>query len=263
MKSALKQKVFRSAKELKRTAKIGGSLQTIRKGLRSIGAKYSLPRRDRFLSAKHQKKRLGFAEEKLSSAIDWKNCLFIDEKKFNTDGPDGHLHTWNIPGLSKPAPFRSQCYRQSVQILSGIAHNYKSSIVFISTTLKAVDYAPLLKGMLTEANAKIPERRLSLYQDNAPCHVAKFTLGELAAMGIETINPPGVSPDLNPIENIWAELSRIVYRDKFSFQTVGELTAAIKEGWDELSLDVVNRCILSVPKRLLELYKAKGGVIRY
>jgi transposase len=263
LKTTLKRKVCRTAKDVKKAAKIVGSLPTIRKGLRKIGAKYALPKRVRFLSAKNKEKRLTFAREKLASIVDWKNCLFVDEKKFNTDGPDGHLHTWHLPGQSTHIPFRSQCYRQSVQIFCGVAFDYKSSVIFLTTTLKAVDYAPLLKGMLEEARTKIPLRKLSLYQDNAPCHVAKFTLRELEVLGIETVNPPGVSPDLNPIENIWGELSRIVYKESFSFQTIDDLKKAIREGWEAVSLDVVNSCVLSVPRRLLALSDAEGGVIEY
>ena len=39
--------------------------------------------------------------------------------------------------------------------------------------------------------------------DNAPCHVAKVVTAEAARLGIEVVNLPGYSPDLNPIERLW------------------------------------------------------------
>jgi hypothetical protein len=45
--------------------------------------------------------------------------------------------------------------------------------------------------------------RLVLVWDNAPCHVAKVVKAEAARLGIEVVNLPGYSPDLNPIERLW------------------------------------------------------------
>ena len=39
--------------------------------------------------------------------------------------------------------------------------------------------------------------------DSAPCHTAKSIKTYLASKGIPTIDWPGNSPDLNPIENAW------------------------------------------------------------
>ena len=45
--------------------------------------------------------------------------------------------------------------------------------------------------------------RLVLIWDNAPSHVAKVVTAEAARLGIDLVNLPGYSPDLNPIERLW------------------------------------------------------------
>ena len=45
-----------------------------------------------------------------------------------------------------------------------------------------------------------------LLQDNASAHVSEKTMDFLGNKAIETMNHPPNSPDLNPIEQIWALL---------------------------------------------------------
>jgi transposase len=67
--------------------------------------------------------------------------------------------------------------------------------------------------------------RLVLIWDNAPCHVAKVVTAEAARLGIEVVNLPGYSPDLNPIERLWDWMREEVTRG-VSHGSVAELIAA-------------------------------------
>ena len=67
--------------------------------------------------------------------------------------------------------------------------------------------------------------RVVLIWDNAPCHVAKVVTGEAARLGVEVVNLPGYSPDLNPIERLWDWMRKEVTRG-FCHASVAELVAA-------------------------------------
>jgi hypothetical protein len=69
------------------------------------------------------------------------------------------------------------------------------------------------------------EGRLVLVWEDAPCHVAEVATAEAARLGIEVVNLPGYSPDLNPVERLWDWMREEATRGH-CHASVGELIAA-------------------------------------
>jgi transposase len=67
--------------------------------------------------------------------------------------------------------------------------------------------------------------RLVVIWDNAPGHISGAVTAEAARLGIEVVNLPGYSPDLNPIERLWDWMREDVTRG-FCHTSVAELVAA-------------------------------------
>ena len=50
---------------------------------------------------------------------------------------------------------------------------------------------------------------------------------------------PAFSPDLNPVENIWAILSHSVYANGKQYDNVADLKTAIFQAWDNVTFDTI------------------------
>ena len=64
-------------------------------------------------------------------------------------------------------------------------------------------------------------------QDNAPCHRARATKIWFENNNIDRMNWPPLSPDLNPVENLWVDMSRMIYRYGKQFNNIQDLHSAI------------------------------------
>ena len=94
--------------------------------------------------------------------------------------------------------------------------------------------------------------------DNAKPHTAKLTKQWLDNNTPDYIRDwPAISPDLNPIENLWAIVDNKVHEKKL--KTVGSLKKRIKKVITELAPETVNNTINSLPERIKRCIKAKGG----
>ena len=67
----------------------------------------------------------------------------------------------------------------------------------------------------------------TLHQDNASIHVSKFTKQWFSEKEIDLLEWPSISPDINPIENLWGILVRRVYAHGRQFVNFNDLKNAI------------------------------------
>ena len=79
--------------------------------------------------------------------------------------------------------------------------------------------------------------------------------------GIKVMPWPAQSPDLNPIEHLWAYLKqrlRVIQR-----KSNKSLRKAIQEAWQQVPFTVIQRLIDSIPDRLRAVIDSKGYSTKY
>jgi len=103
-------------------------------------------------------------------------------------------------------------------------------------------------------------------QDNATSHVSLKTLRWFAEKNIAVMKFPACSPDLNPMENLWAELSSMIYSGSRTFTSREELIQAIKLACTEIRTskkDYLINLSKSVLRRCIDVIEHRGDETKY
>ena len=113
-------------------------------------------------------------------------------------------------------------------------------------------------------------------QDGAAAHNSQLILGPIrrlpcgrkvrlpgffALNGIKLFRTPPCSPDLSPIENLWAIVKKKLAGKRFKTKT--ELWNATQEAWNSIRLETLIALVDSMPGRLNQVIKANGGPTKY
>ena len=99
--------------------------------------------------------------------------------------------------------------------------------------------------------------------DNAPPHRSLLIRNFKQQSGLRTIDWPAMSPDLNPIENVWSLLKKNVRRRLKATDDIQSLKDLLKREWDNLSQTTIDSIIESMPSRVRSVIGNSGGNTKY
>lgn len=210
------------------------------------------------LTNNHKKKRLDFAKNLLKKGPQfWSNIIFSDEKRFCLNGPDHYNYYWHDSRTDRSiAPDKN--FSPGVMIWGAISKQNKNRLIFIEGKINSEKYISVLEN---ELKPLFNGNNYIFQQDNAPVHKSVKTIGWLNANGIDLVDWPAYSPDLNIIENLWGILSHKIYAKKNEFSNIGDLKSKILEEWGKITHPTINALYESFPDRLLRVVGNKGGFI--
>lgn len=98
-------------------------------------------------------------------------------------------------------------------------------------------------------------------QDNDPKHTAKKSQAFFRSCRIKQLEWPPQSPDLNPLENLWAILDNRI--NKSGVTNKNSYFEALQLAWENLDPQHLKNLIESIPRRLQKVIEAKGNQINY
>ena len=140
----------------------------------------------------------------------------------------------------------------------------KTSLAFCDRSMNTLYYLQIIEANLLLFMSKQLQNTGIFMQDNAPAHVSKVAMAWFKEKKIELLKWPALSPDLNPMENLWSILARKVYDNgNRQFESVADLQRAIIDSWDSISTPTLAKLIASMPKRCMDVLERQGKKIDY
>ena len=95
-----------------------------------------------------------------------------------------------------------------------------------------------------------------LLEDNDPKHTSKFAANYREQNGIQKLNFPPHSPDLNPIENVWGIMKENISKNQIT--SINDLKRKIKQVWNEFDNELVVKLCNNFKSQINIVYLNKG-----
>jgi hypothetical protein len=106
-----------------------------------------------------------------------------------------------------------------------------------------------------------PQKDCIFQHDNDPKHTAKLNKEYLKKYIVPTLDWPSQSPDLNPIENLWAILEHRA-RDRAP-RNEDHLFEILQEAWQALDAETLTKLADSMPERIQAVIERAGMPTKY
>lgn len=244
------------------------STQTVRNRLHQSGLHARRPCIVSPLTAAHRRARLDFAQEHVGWQLrHWTPVLFTNESRFCLSVNDRRARVWRARGerFDEANMVEHDHFGGgSVMVWGGISIAGHTDLhVFARGGVNAQRYLNEVLIPIVRPYAGAVGDNFVLMDDNARPHRARVVNNFLEQEGIERMEWPARSPDLNPIEHLWDQLQRAVLRQPRPPQTVQELENALRRAWAAIAQEAIRRLIRSMPRRCRDCIRVRGGHTRY
>uniref|UniRef100_A0AC35U2G4 DDE_3 domain-containing protein n=1 Tax=Rhabditophanes sp. KR3021 TaxID=114890 RepID=A0AC35U2G4_9BILA len=120
----------------------------------------------------------------------------------------------------------------------------------------SVNYQTLLSKNFLPHLAKFKRRKAIFMQDNASCHRAVSTLKWFEDQKLKVMKWPPYSPDLNPMENLWAILPKWFMLGTGSFP----MLKSSRRCWKNIPQTTMTNLVDSIPQRIYKLIEKRALV---
>jgi transposase len=259
-------------RELKKEVGVEVSARTIDRTLQEADLFGRVALKKRKFDEEEMKKRLSFAEGyKHWRGKEWERVLFADEAIVKGEGGVKGGRQWvrrergtavalQSEYIHHKTPHPKQLNVWGCFAASGLGYSY-----IYNESLNGKGFTHILDThLLQSADLLFPEtprRQWWLLQDNAPTHKANVSKKWLHNHGVDCLDFPPYSPDLNPIENLWQHVEKRV--EARAPTELDELQNVLAEEWEKTPKSLLIKLAHSMPKRCLDVIAAHGDHIHY
>ena len=244
---------------------------TIASALTKAGLINVRVRKGQLLTDKQRARRLEWCQERLKEKTDFSRWVFSDEKWWCVGGVQGNERMWVLEG--DPFPHErfipTAANPVKVHIWAAISYDGRSTIHIHDGKVDSKVYCAclndaLLPGLYEKDYLALKKSTKYVFmQDGASCHTAATTYAWLQEHLPEHIHHhakgewPASSPDLNPIERLWAILQdRVIEKRAYSYDRLVEV---VLDEWWRLEQDTIRKLYDTMTVRCQKCVHADGG----
>jgi len=250
------------------------SAVTVRRRLREAGLIAKKVVKRPALKKRHISGRMQFVKKyKEWTEDDWARVVWSDESKINRICSDGIRWVWDdLPGRLNERTVQGTVKfgGGSVMVWSCMSWHGPGYIAKIDETLDSQLYIEILKEDLQMSVEEwgMAKDEFIFQHDNDPKHTAKVTRAFLESSNLTEVEGrllywPAQSPDLNPIEHMWAYLKIQLGKYPTRPTSCQELWERISVEWYKIPVEFCRSLIRSMPRRLQAVHNAKGKHTKY
>lgn len=216
------------------------------------------------LTPKHVRDRLAFARRHQDwTDADWQTVIFSDETKINRFNSDGRSWCW-VRDVKAPQPRTvKQTVKHgggSVMVWGCITAVGKVAIAQVHGKMDQHQYKSILVNNLLPVVRQMPgpPAQVTFQQDNDPKHTARSVRDWLSQQEFQTMIWPACSPDLNPIEHVWAYIKYRLNQYDRPPKGLIELYARVEYEFKNLDEGFIESLYKSMPRRMEAVIKNGG-----
>lgn len=251
--------------ELREVYNVDIHVSTVKRRLTLFGLHGRRPAKKPAISLKNKKARLAFAKQHESwSSADWSKILWSDESKFNLISSDGIKYVRRPKNKKYDVRYQIPTVKHgggSVMVWGCFSRSGVGPLVRIDGIMDRVVYANILRTqMLPHGRHNMPAG-WRFQQDNDPKHKSKHVTDFIKRQKVKVLEWPSQSPDLNPIEHLWEELDRRIRIKNYANKDA--LYEALKNEWEKIPIDRLEKLVDSMPARCKAVINAKGYATKY
>ncbi|GBN02448.1 Transposable element Tc3 transposase [Araneus ventricosus] len=136
-------------------------------------------------------------------------------------------------------------------------------LAFLDGRQNSPKYIETLENHHQPFAENIGGRNWEYQHENAPTHTSSATKNYLNSKNVTVLEWPPMSPDLNPIENVWDIMFRKVYENGGQFYSVYALKTAIESAWYNLEPELLQTLIMSMEKRVYDVLLINAKILNY
>ena len=243
------------------------STKTVQRALHSEGYRRRVIKKKVLVRQVNQRKRVKWCKDRKNFTVNdyWKQVIFSDESQVVL-GKNNRYYIWRKgdekyrPHLVCPSSQR----KISLMIWGCICYDGVGTLVAVEGNINAVKYIEILDKNLWPVIVWYFDNDDYLFvDDNAPVHTAHIVSDYKEINGLNSLEWPAQSPDLNIIENIWLHIKRELQTSKANIVNKNDLFAEIQRVWERIELEHIRELYISIPDRLKNVIDMKGHLTKY